>query len=164
MIGGALPVAGAATTRGAQVIAQNAKLAARELEIAATAAAAAVARRPAELPALHALAREILDDGGGTINLPQRLRNRFDLLSRQEGSSLANEIAIVRSARTGKGSFSLGKANAKTSARLADAFLDRGYWRSKGGDAMISADRLRQYRAPQQKCSLYATTGSQSNF
>jgi hypothetical protein len=164
-IGGALPVAGAATARGAQIIAKQAKRAAHELEIAAAAAAAAVARHPAELPALHALARKILDNGGGDIDLPQRLRNSFDLLARRDGSAIANEIAIVRSARGGqKSNFGLGSADEATSKRLAEAFLEPGYWRSKGGYAMLSADRLRQYRLPRHKDSQYATTGTQSNF
>jgi hypothetical protein len=165
MIGAALPVAGTATTKGAQIIAQRARQAANELELAAAAAAAAVVRHPAELPALHALARKILDNGGGTIDLPQRLRNSFDLLSRRAGSPIANEIAIVRSARRGqKSNFGLGSADEATSKRLAEAFLEPGYWRSKGGYAILSADKLRQYRPPRRKNTEHATTGTQSNF
>jgi len=164
MLGAGIPVAGVAATKAGQAIAAGSKLAGRELEAAATAAAASAMRRPGEFPSLYSLARKFLDDRGGTIDLAQRLRNNFELLSRREGSPVANEIEIVKLARAGKGNFGLGAANEETSKRLGEAFVDPGYHASQGSEALISADRLRQYRPPQAKRSAFATTGTQSNF
>lgn len=163
-MGAGLPVLAAGASRGAQAAAAGAKLAAREAEVAATAAAAAVMRHPRELPALLTLARKIIDDGGGTIDLAQRLRNNLELLSRRGESAIANEIGILRDARTGKGDFGLGTADAETSQRLAEAFLGPQVHRSTNGYVVVADDLLRQYRPPRTKYNPFSSTGVQANF
>ncbi len=164
LVGAALPASAQIAVQGGKLAMSGAQLLGREVEAAASAAAAALARHPAEFGPLYRLARKVVDDGGGTIDLTQRLRNTVELLARPNESRIANEIGIQRDARSGKGNFGLGMADAETAMRMAESFLGPGARRASSGPVVIAADKLRQYRFPKRVNNPYTGTGVQANF
>ena len=164
LVGAALPASAQIAVQGGKLAMSGAQLISREAEAAASAAAAALARHPAEFVPLYKLARKIVDDGGGTIDLTQRLRNTVELLARPNESRIANEIGIQRDALSGKGNFGLGTADEETAMRMAESFLGPGASRASSGPAVVAADKLRQYRFPKKVNNPYTKTGVQANF
>lgn len=164
LVGAALPPSAQVALQGGKFAMSGAQLISREVEAAASAAAAAIARHPAEFVPLYKLARKIVDDGGGTIDLTQRLRNTVELLARPSESRIANEIGIQRDALSGKGNFGLGVADEETAMRMAESFLGPGASRASSGPAVVAADKLRQYRFPKPVKNPYTRTGVQANF
>jgi hypothetical protein len=81
------------------------------------------------------------------------------------GMTLADDMAVLRQATTGKGNFGVGAAGADDAARLGRSWVGEGAEWSSSGKALVSPDGLRQFRPPSLKPnSPYATTGSQANF
>ncbi|MFN9025005.1 MAG: hypothetical protein ACK56K_00330, partial [Akkermansiaceae bacterium] len=81
------------------------------------------------------------------------------------GGTLADDMAVLRQATTGKGNFGVGAAGADDAARLGRSWVGEGAEWSSSGKALVSPDGLRQFRPPSLKPnSPYATTGSQANF
>lgn len=81
------------------------------------------------------------------------------------GMTLADDMAVLRQATTGKGNFGVGAASADDAARLGRSWVGEGAEWSSSGKALVSPDGLRQFRPPSLKPnSPYATTGSQANF
>lgn len=164
VVGAALPATAQIATQGGKLAVAGAQRISREVEAAASAAAAALAQHPAEFGPLYRLARKIVDDGGGTIDLTQRLRNTVELLARPNESRIANEIGIQRDALSGKGNYGLGTADEETAMRMAESFLGPGASRASSGPAVVAADKLRQYRFPKKVNNPYTKTEVQANF
>ena len=79
------------------------------------------------------------------------------------GMTLADDMAILRQATTGKGNFGVGSASQADAMRLGQAWVGEGGRTS--GDILISKDGLRQFRPPSFKpSSTQAPTGTQANF
>ena len=81
------------------------------------------------------------------------------------GMSLAEEMAVLRQATTGKGNFGVGTASRADAMRLGNAWVGNGSRVAGDGRTLVSADGLRTFRPPSAKPnSPYATTGVQANF
>jgi hypothetical protein len=87
------------------------------------------------------------------------------VIAAKGGMTLADDMAVLRQATTGKGNFGVGAAGADDAARLGRSWVGEGAEWSSSGKALVSPDGLRQFRPPSLKPnSPYATTGSQANF
>lgn len=90
---------------------------------------------------------------------------RSSSLAAKSGMTLADDMAVLRQAATGKGNFGVGTAGAEDAARLGRSWVGEGADWSSNGKALLSPDGMRQFRPPSLKPnSPYATTGSQANF
>ena len=79
------------------------------------------------------------------------------------GTTLAEEMGILRQASKGTGNYGLGTAGRADAMRLGESWVGEGATVRSDG-IMISADKLRQFRPPSAKASPFATTGTQANF
>ncbi|MGF6899969.1 YD repeat-containing protein [Paraburkholderia sp. GAS348] len=82
-----------------------------------------------------------------------------------EQLTLAEQMGMLKDARSIKGDFNLGEGTRADADALARDLLGHGYRSSSRDESiLISKDGLRQYRPPNSKDSPYATTGVQANF
>jgi RHS repeat-associated protein len=83
----------------------------------------------------------------------------------RSGMTLADDMAILRQAKQGKGNFGLGSASHADAMRLGRSWVGDGYKVASDGKTLLSSDGLRQFRPPSLKPnSPHATTGTQANF
>ncbi|MFL9917948.1 hypothetical protein PQR75_21655 [Paraburkholderia fungorum] len=82
-----------------------------------------------------------------------------------EQLTLAEQMGMLKDARSIKGDFNLGEGTSADADALARDFIGLDYRTSSRDESiLISKDGLRQYRPPSSKDSPYSTTGVQANF
>lgn len=102
---------------------------------------------------------------GSAAALAERDDFSHSALAAKSGMSLADEMAVLRQATTGKGNFGVGSASHADAMRLGNAWVGNGSRVASDGRTLVSADGLRTFRPPSAKPnSPYATTGVQANF
>ena len=72
-------------------------------------------------------------------------------LAAKGGITLADDMAVLRQATTGKGNFGVRAAGADDAARLGRSWVGGGAEWSSSGKALVSPDGLRQFRSPSLK-------------
>jgi len=80
------------------------------------------------------------------------------------GTTLGEEMGILRDAAKGTGNYGLGTASRADAVRLGESWVGDGYKVASDGKTLISKDGLRQFRPPSLKSSSFASTGEQANF
>lgn len=80
------------------------------------------------------------------------------------GTTLPEEMGMLREAASRTGNYGLGNATRSDAARLGRAWVGEGYSVASDGTTLVSRDGLRQFRPPSAKSSPFATTGVQANF
>ena len=72
----------------------------------------------------------------------------------EEPADLATLSGMLREAEQGKGNFSLGTTTRVEADAIGRAWVGYGYTVASDGKALVSLDRLRQYRPPSYKLRL----------
>jgi len=129
--------------------------------------AAAAARSAAVGAALTAT-------GAGAAKLAGTLAKRGNLLERMTsgrdgvpgGADDAGKLSgQLRDSVKGKGNFGIGSGTREQSDALGDAWVGKNPTTASDGRTLVSEDKLRQYRSPNEKPnSNHSPTGVQSNF